>query len=362
MDTYKKTSTGWEVDNDGFNLLANNSKYLTKKFNIEEVQKEEVNEDGWSEVSTLPYNFWGGAAVVLDNEIHIMGSGAATTIHYKYNTSTNTWSNVSTLPWYFNGGSAVVLDNEIHLLGGDGIYHYKYSTDNKWYSVSKLPYNFYQGSAVVLDGEIHILGTSKSSYKRTHCKYNISTKTWSIVSTIPYGAFYGGSAVVLDNEIHIFSGNSGTDYRRHYKYNSSTNTWSSVSTLYNYFHNGCAVVYNDEIHLLGNDYSGYWTDHYKYNISTNKWSSVSTLPYNFYDGSAVVLNNEIHILGGGNSRSTYTSHYRYYINHYLKEVTPFKSRYIKTSNGWESIDTVEETYNKINEKIKELPMKIVKID
>ena len=135
MDTYKKTSTGWEVDNDGFNLLANNSKYLTKKFNIEEVQKEEVNEDGWSEVSTLPYNFWGGAAVVLDNEIHILGNGVNDTNHYKYN-----------------------------------------------------------------------------------------------------------------------------------------------------------------------------------------------------------------------------------INHYLKEVTPFKSRYIKTANGWKSIDTVEETYNKINEKIKELPMKIVKID
>ena len=84
MDTYKKTSTGWEVDNDGFNLLANNSKYLTKKFNIEEVKKEEVNEDGWSEVSTLPYNFWGGAAVVLDNEIHILGGSESYYKHYKY--------------------------------------------------------------------------------------------------------------------------------------------------------------------------------------------------------------------------------------------------------------------------------------
>ena len=33
MDTYKKTSNGWKLDSDGFNLLSNNSKYLTKKFN-----------------------------------------------------------------------------------------------------------------------------------------------------------------------------------------------------------------------------------------------------------------------------------------------------------------------------------------
>ena len=52
---------------------------------------------------------------------------------YKYNTSNNTWSNVSTLPYEFYYGSAIVLDNEIHILGS---YNSNYYTNH--YSISAL--------------------------------------------------------------------------------------------------------------------------------------------------------------------------------------------------------------------------------
>ena len=361
MDTYKKTSNGWKLDSDGFNLLSNNSKYLTKKFNIEEVKKEEVNEDGWSEVSTLPYSFDGSSdAVVLNNEIHILDINKKIINHYKYNTSTNTWSSVSSCSFGMNTQQvksifAVVYNNEIHIMGqsqtqygNSDYYHYKYN-NGTWSSVSTFRYKFYDGSdAVVLNNEIHLFGGNTNN----HYKYNGST--WSNISTLPY-EFRFGSAIVYNNEIHIMGGNYNTNTKKyHYKYNTSTNTWSSVSTLPYDFYEGSAVVYNNEIHMLSHYYY-----HFKYNSDTNTWTSVKSTPYQFYDGSAVVLNNEIHILGGSES---YYKHYKYYSNQYLKEVTPFKSRYIKTANGWKSIDTVEETYNKINEKIKELPMKIVKID
>ena len=44
------------------------------------------------------------------------GEGSYRTKHYKYDGST--WTNVSTLPYSFYWGSAVVLNNEIHILGG----------------------------------------------------------------------------------------------------------------------------------------------------------------------------------------------------------------------------------------------------
>ena len=74
-----------------------------------------------SSVSTLPYNFIVGSAVVLNNEIHILGSAydnAQTTNytkHYKWDGTS--WTEVSTLPYNFYGGSAVVYNNEIHILG-----------------------------------------------------------------------------------------------------------------------------------------------------------------------------------------------------------------------------------------------------
>ena len=106
--------------------------------------------------------------------------------------------NVSTLPYSFSYGSAVVYNNEIHIMGGS-TNHYKYN-GYKWINVSTLPYEFYGGFAVVYNNEIHILGSGNSSYYKYHYKYDGST--WTKVSTLPYD-FYYGSAVVYNNEIHI---------------------------------------------------------------------------------------------------------------------------------------------------------------
>ena len=192
------------------------------------------------------------------------------------------------LPYEFTEGSAVVLNNEIHILGGyvNGTYanHYKFN-GTSWTKVSTLPYSFYQGSAVVLNGEIHILGGSSNGTK--HYKFNGTS--WTKVSTLPYN-FYLGSAVVLNNEIHILSSADTSHRTKHYKFNGTS--WTSVSTLPYSFDSGSAVVLNNEIHTLA------YFRHYKFNGTS--WTSVSTLPYSFSFGSAVVLNGEIHILGNNN--------------------------------------------------------------
>ena len=169
---------------------------------IEKYTDEHVN--GCVSVSTLPYDFLVGSAVVLNGEIHILGGNYNMTYmkyHYKYNGSS--WKRVSTLPYNFYGGSAVVLNGEIHILGGGEPScqknHYKYN-GSSWKSVSTLPYNFDGGSAVVLNGEIHILGGI--DHETSHYKHNGS---WNSVYALLYG-FHGSSAVVLDNDIHILGG------------------------------------------------------------------------------------------------------------------------------------------------------------
>ena len=135
-------------------------------------------------ISTLPYNFSESSAVVLNNEIHILGSYTGnfnySNYHYKFNSST--WTSVSTLPYNFYTGSAVVLNNEIHIMGGhdSSCYtkHYKYD-GSTWTSVSALPYNFYSGSAVIYNNDIHIMGGYDSSCYTKHYsiekfRYNIA--------------------------------------------------------------------------------------------------------------------------------------------------------------------------------------------
>ena len=254
-------------------------------------------------VSTLPYNFHNGCAVVLNGEIHILGSSdSASTQQYHYKFDGSSWISVSTLPYYFYGGDAVVLNNEIHILGssrnGYRRYHYKWD-GSSWTSVSTLPYDFYGGEVVVLNGEIHILGSGDSNCDKLHYKWDGSS--WTSVSTLPYSFSYA-SAVVLNNEIHILGSYNSSSYTKHYKFDGSS--WTSVSTLPYGFYQGSAVVLDNEIYILGGRDNA--TKHYKWDGSS--WTSVSTLPYNFVYGSAVAYNNVIHILGSENS-SYYTAHY-----------------------------------------------------
>ena len=92
--------------------------------------------------------------------------------HYKWNGST--WTSVSTLPYDFYYSSAVVLNNDIHILGSGGsVYNTKHCKWNgyTWESVSTLPYGFHNGSAVVLNNDIHILGGGGSGYFTNHYSY-----------------------------------------------------------------------------------------------------------------------------------------------------------------------------------------------
>ena len=79
----------------------------------------------WESVSTLPYNFNYGAAVVYNDEIHILGGG--NTNHYAWNGTS--WTSKSTLPYSLQYGHAVVYDGKIHILGGNGYETKHYSWD-----------------------------------------------------------------------------------------------------------------------------------------------------------------------------------------------------------------------------------------
>ena len=121
-------------------------------------------------VSILPYEFKNGSAVVLNDEIHILGSGVSgnETKHYKYNGSE--WVEVSTLPYSFYYSNAVIFNDEIHILGGNGgeTKHYKYN-GSEWVEVSTLPCNLLNGTVMICNNEIHILG---GRYTEKHYKYN----------------------------------------------------------------------------------------------------------------------------------------------------------------------------------------------
>ena len=252
-------------------------------------------------ISTLPYNFYKGSAVVANDKIYIIGSYDSSYCKKFYEYDGTSWNEKEAIPYDFYDGAAVAWNDEIYIVGArNGSYCEICYYDPKslaWYTSATMSYGFYRGSVVIWNDEMHILGgANNNTYHRKFKGGNM----WSDVSTLPYD-FYEGSAVVWNGELHILGGSGGKT--KHYKYDGSS--WSEVSTLPYEFYEGSAVVWNDEIHILGG--SGDSLRHYKYDGSS--WSEVSTLPYRFYQGSAVVWNDELHILGGFYTSSGLTSHY-----------------------------------------------------
>lgn len=252
-------------------------------------------------VSTLPYKFYKGSAVVANGKIYIIGSYASSYYKKFYEYDGTSWNEKAEIPYDFYNGAAVVWNNDIYIVGarnGSNCEMYSYSLKSlAWYKEADMSQGFYEGSVVIWHDEMHILGGN--NYKTTHRAFAGGNR-WRDVSTLPY-EFYQGSAVVWNDEIHILGGSNGKT--KHYKYDGSS--WSEVSTLPYEFYEGSAVVWNNEIHILGG--SGDSLRHYKYDGAS--WSEVSTLPYRLRQGSAVVWNDELHILGGYGTSSGLTKHY-----------------------------------------------------
>ena len=212
---------------------------------------------GWIELGDLPYDFYYGSAVVLDDEIHIFGGGQAhlESNYYHYKWDGTSWTEVSTLPCEFYGGSAVTLGDKIYILREYKIYEWD---GTSWTNITYgVPGPFYNGSAVALGDEIHILGSSSGTHDR-HYRHKLGEVSWSSVSTLPY-KFYNGSAVVLDGEIHILGGDKSR--YSHYKWDGTS--WSEVSTLSYLYYGGSAVILDDKIHILGSIEPSNRRDHYK---------------------------------------------------------------------------------------------------
>ena len=254
---------------------------LNAKFsNYIDVSLEDSSQSGVdNNKGSLPYNFYGGHAVVYENTIHILGSSYSPKRHYKIS---GEWKFVSDLP--VAPFCAVVYKNEIHMLGGSTGYtdHYKWD-GTEWTLVQRLPYNFKQGSAVVYNNAIHILGGSASN---TAAHYKWDGNSWSKVSTLPY-SFYNGSAVVTEGRIHILGGTGGNT--KHYKWDGSS--WSKViDTLPYPFNRGCAVVYSNNIHILGSDCNGNYTNYYTIIKHVERpIANDSVVPY-FFGGDEIYCN------------------------------------------------------------------------
>lgn len=256
----------------------------------------------WTQSVSIPYDFYGGAIVVYNNKIHILGGSSRKSNHYSFDGVS--WVSEGSLPYDFYYGNAVVYDNKIHLLGSGNnspnTKRYHYSWDGtSWSAETSIPFEFHSGNAVVYNNKIHVMGGTKN--KTAHYSWNGTS--WSAETSLPFD-FAGGTqnVVVYDNKIHILGGSQTST--AHYSLNG--NSWTQESTLPYQFYYGSAIIFNNKIHIFG----GYQNVNNHYSWDGNSWIEEPSCTFEYYGALSAQYGDDIHTLGGYNSGYT-TQHFYY---------------------------------------------------
>ena len=322
-----------------------------------------IGNQGYTRMTDIPYFYYNGSAVAINNDIYLVGCGYYSTHNYRYNTTTNNYTRMTYIPYDFEYGSAVSVGSDIYLLGGRNKNNYKYNTLTDTYTkMSDIPYSFSDGSAVVIGNDIYLLGCGGDS--KYNYKYDTTTDTYTKMADIPY-EFNQGSAVAIGNNIYLLGGDVSKRYN--YKYDTTTNTYTKLKDIPYEFYSGSAVSVGNDIYILGGGRYGAtnfsWYN-YKYDTTTNTYTRMTDIPYYYYDGSAVAIGNDIYLLG---SVSSDYQQYNYKYNNtiyknsilFLYDNIPFKykAKIFNTSYerlnyiNFNSVIMTDENGNNINVEV-----------
>jgi len=178
--------------------------------------------NSWIRLADLPVYFSGGSnAVVFNNEIHVLGgygyigddSSDYLDTHYKWDSANDTWTEVSSLPMPVWSAAAVVFNEELHILGGYdynddyiGTHHYKWDGES-WSFVGVLPNEqrvVYGHAAVLYKGSIYYAGGYDEYYDSYNkSMYKFDGLKWSFVTDLMHDFPYYISSAVYNDDIHI---------------------------------------------------------------------------------------------------------------------------------------------------------------
>ena len=217
-----------------------------------------LTNDGTSTAPTARKNH----SSVIDNSSNIVVFGgydstnSETNDVWKYNITNNAWSQLftSTTPSF-----------------------------GTW-STTSIPNSSRVGSATSSNGIIYVTYTNSSS-TLSFVKYNISSNTWSNLSTSNLQNVVGYSFIIAHNG-YIYSVDGITGYRVVYRYdpNNDSNGWTQLSydtknTSANILDKRAfgLMAYNGSIYQMGGrDFDGnYYNDIWKFDLNTNTWSKIT---------------------------------------------------------------------------------------
>ncbi len=201
---------------------------------VSDFRKYNPANDTWTDVNASgisPGWLLGGGHCGVGGKMYIFGasngSSDKTKNLYIYDSVANSWSmEVSTVTDDFKWGKMVAIDNILYIIGGGDIAEFSSATVGKafvwsydiqtkvWTKLASMPVGLYGHSASVVGGRIYVIGgstTSSSALNSTVYVYNPNLNTWSTLNTAPAIPRKDHAAVVYDGKIVLVGGSSANN-------------------------------------------------------------------------------------------------------------------------------------------------------
>jgi len=175
--------------------------------------------DSWSDGApmTAGTERGGGAAVVVDGRIHVVGglrSGEEVAMHSVYDPPSNSWSQLDDMPTPRDHLAAGSIDGVIYAVGGrnasiNGHFDILEAWDGSWSTKAPMPTSRGGIAATVLAGRLHVFGGEGADNNRgvfaEHEAYDPATDSWEILDAMPTPR-HGTGAAEIDGQIWVPGG------------------------------------------------------------------------------------------------------------------------------------------------------------
>jgi len=292
----------------------------------------------WCRLADMPISLGEICSVFWKDSIYVFGQGSSTTM--KYSTHSNSWSTLAPRPYSGHHYTCHAIDNSIYLFGGLGTSSHKnvqiyHPQKNSWSSKS-MPSRFQVGSAcsAVIGNSVYIAGgiTSHENTTDQMFKYSIASGEWSPLESMPDGGRNHAACGSDGIDLFVFGGRQGGNglgrsLDQVFRYQVSSDSWSQVSTMrFARGGTGAAVWVSDRFFVFGGETNGKDQDVARFKTDSNVFPQVdaylpSTGSWDFSTPSMMIprhgiwptlgMEKEIWVIGGGikvgNSQSNVTT-------------------------------------------------------
>lgn len=289
---------------------------------------------GWFGATPSSHTQVEGMSVVVNNKMYVFygfvnGTFITNTVEVfdPFSGANGSWSTLDTMPLGVTHTDAVVIDNEIWLIGGfignhggpptDTVQIYSPATDT-WRPGPTLPEPHASGAAALLGRKVHVIGglePTRSTMEDHHMVYDLNNPTagWDTISAARppeprdhagYGSMYG--------KIYIVGGQTGHDgpiptYDKNelYVYDPIENSWTLEDTLPQArSHIETGTFTTDGLLILsGGNTSPCCPALFKsiitYNPVTQVWDTLCNMPTWLSNPAAKIIGNKFILAHGG---------------------------------------------------------------